>query len=84
MTEYDDSNSGALFENPDRATDKHPDFTGRLNIDGVEHKIAGWWRTPRRGGPKFLSLRRDTWQADQPAAPSREDTSRGLDDEIPF
>ena len=42
MPEYDDTNKGALWNNDRKTTDKHPDFNGSLNIEGMEFWIAGW------------------------------------------
>jgi uncharacterized protein (DUF736 family) len=52
---YDDTNKGVLFQNSDKKTDKHPDYTGKLNVNGVEFRLAGWKRLSKNGKP-FLSL----------------------------
>ncbi len=44
MTEYDNTNRGSIWPNKDKTTDKHPDFTGSLNVDGVEYWISAWKR----------------------------------------
>jgi len=55
MTDYDPNNRGALWPNRDKKTDKHPDFTGHLNVNGQEFYISGWKR--REGAnPKAPSL----------------------------
>ena len=41
---YDNTNRGALWKNPDKDTEKHPDFKGSLNVNGVEFWVAGWKR----------------------------------------
>jgi hypothetical protein len=47
-------NSGILFKNDRKESDNHPDYTGRLNVDGIEYFLNGWIKQ----GPKakFLSL----------------------------
>ena len=32
--DYDDRNRGSIWKNEKKTTDKHPDFTGSLNVDG--------------------------------------------------
>jgi hypothetical protein len=54
-TEYDNTNSGALFKNDRKKEAKQPDYTGTLNVDGVEYWVSGWTKVSRRGD-KFLSL----------------------------
>ncbi len=44
MTEYDNKNRGAIWKNDDKQDDKHPDFKGSLNVDGVEFWVSAWKR----------------------------------------
>lgn len=46
--EYDNTNRGQLWKNDKKETDKHPDFTGSLNVDGVEFWVSGWKRRPEQ------------------------------------
>lgn len=52
--EYDNTNRGVLFDNDRKQSDKHPDMTGKLNINGTEHWFSAWWKEGRNG--EFLSL----------------------------
>ncbi len=36
-------NTGAIFKNEDKKTDKHPDSTGQALIGGVEYWVSAWW-----------------------------------------
>jgi hypothetical protein len=54
MTQYDNTNRGVLFDNDRKEADNHPDMTGSLNINGVEHWFSGWWKNGAKG--EFLSL----------------------------
>ena len=46
MTEYSNENKGAIWGNKKKTTDNHPDYTGSLNVDGVEYWVSGWKRKP--------------------------------------
>jgi hypothetical protein len=54
MTQYDNTNRGVLFKNHDKKTDKHPDYSGSINVEGVEMKLAAWIKEGKKG--KFMSL----------------------------
>lgn len=53
--ERDFTNSGILFNNEEKRSDKSPDLTGNINVDGVEYWLSGWRREGKKG--KFLSLK---------------------------
>jgi uncharacterized protein (DUF736 family) len=53
---YDNTNSGAIFKNKYKESDKHPDLTGPLNVDGVEYNIAAWSNVSDKQG-KYLSIK---------------------------
>ncbi len=42
MTQYDNTNRGSIWTNEKKATEKHPDFTGSLNVDGKEYWVSAW------------------------------------------
>lgn len=58
---YDNTNSGMLMRNDRRATDKHPEFTGSLNVDGVDYWVSAWVNEGKPGskieGKKYFSLK---------------------------
>lgn len=53
---FDNTNRGALFVNNQRKSEKSPDYSGTLNVDGVEFSLAGWKRKSQKG-TSFLSLK---------------------------
>ena len=53
MSDFDDTNTFVLFKNDKGDNPKRPDYTGKLNIDGVEKQIAAWIREGAKG--KFMS-----------------------------
>jgi hypothetical protein len=53
---FDDVNKGALFSNKDRKkSETDPDYTGEINVAGVEHRLSGW-RKQSKKGVQYLSL----------------------------
>lgn len=54
--QYDNTNSGAIFKNQYKETEKHPCLTGPLNVDGVEYNIAAWSKVSDKQG-KYLSIK---------------------------
>lgn len=44
MADYDNNNRGSIWKNEKKDKDTHPDFTGSLNVDGVEYWVSAWKR----------------------------------------
>jgi hypothetical protein len=55
MATYDNTNSGALFRNDKKDSEKHPDYRGSINVNGVDYWISSWLKTSQQG-VKFMSL----------------------------
>jgi len=53
---YDNTNKGALFQAKDRKTEKHPNMTGKVNIEGKDFSLAAW-SNESKAGEKYLSLK---------------------------
>ena len=92
---YDNTNKGTMFKNDRKLNDRHPDYKGSLNIEGVEYWVSGWIKTAgpnaKNPGSKFLSLSvemKEAFQAQAPAPkPKYNEPSQNLgdfDDDIPF
>jgi len=79
--DYDNTNRGSIWKNDRKETEKHPDFTGSINVEGKEYWLNGWRRkegaNPKAPAMSF-SVRAKEQQAPQP------DTVAGFDDSIPF
>jgi uncharacterized protein (DUF736 family) len=48
-------NTGVLFKNNKKTSDKAPDYTGNIDVDGGYYKLAAWVKPMKTGG-KFLSI----------------------------
>jgi len=81
--EYDNSNRGAFFRVTDKqGNDKRPDYSGNLNVNGVDYELSGWMKVSKKGN-KFMSLtiREPFKKTTKVATPVVEPFE---DDEIPF
>jgi uncharacterized protein (DUF736 family) len=80
MPEFDNTNRGVLFRDEKRTNEKAPEYTGTINVDGVEKRLAAWIKESKTG-KKFFSLSVSDPQPKQgvQSAPKAED-----DDSIPF
>lgn len=47
-------NTGAIFKNDNKKADNHPDYKGKVNVNGKEMEIALWMKTSAKG-VKFMS-----------------------------
>jgi hypothetical protein len=84
MTQYDNTNRGTLSRNDRKTEDKHPDFSGQINVDGVDYWLSGWVKERKDGSGKFFSLgvRR---KEDKPAKAAKPAASvADMTDDIPF
>jgi len=52
--EYDNRNRGMLGRNTNKQSDKHPEYSGTLNVDGVDYWLSAWVKEGKNG--KFFSL----------------------------
>jgi hypothetical protein len=91
--QYDNTNRWVLFKNDRKTKDTHPDYSGTLNVDGVEYFLDAWVKDGAKG--KFFSgsVKRkdkqamqglaDDLRANSPQAPAR--GRAAVDDsDIPF
>lgn len=76
MVEYDNTNSGALFENEKRNSEKQPHLRGSCTIktpDGelVEYWVSAWQKTSKKGDDFFsLSFQLKEEQEERKPAPA--------------
>lgn len=80
---YDNTNTFVLFKNEDKERgSKQPDYRGSVNIDGVDKDIAGWIRSSKKDGKKFIGGKiSEPYKKDGGSAPAPKDDD---DSDIPF
>ncbi|HMW08573.1 MAG TPA: hypothetical protein PK079_24045 [Leptospiraceae bacterium] len=49
-------NKGFLCVN-DKIKPSSPDYTGKINIDGINYSISAWENTSRKTGAKYLNIK---------------------------
>lgn len=81
MADFDNTNRGFVAVNDRKENEKHPDYKGSLNVNGVEYWISGWKKTTK-AGKKILSLsiQPKDRQSSEPTRKAREDDF----DDVPF
>jgi len=73
-------NSGVLFKNDKKESEKHPDYKGNLTIDGKDYWLSAWIKEGKGG--KFMGLALSPKDAEQPRSPQK--TVKIDDSDIPF
>jgi len=84
MSQYDNTNSGTFFVNDRKEKPNHPDYSGKINVEGKEYYLKGWKKTAK-SGTNFLSLALNPVDA-APAGSSSEPkaASAPTNDNTPF
>lgn len=97
MADFDNTNRGSIWKNDKKEKDTHPDFTGSLNVNGVEYWVSAWKRKPDQSDKApALSFSIKQKEASQPQpSPTRQNqpqtfkhkdalTGEDFEDNIPF
>lgn len=72
-------NTGAIFKNTNKKADNHPDYKGKVNVNGKEMEVALWVKQGKAGS--FFSA-----SFSEPYVPQEERRPIGdsIDDDLPF
>lgn len=90
MTEYDNTNRGSIWKNDKKDKDTHPDFTGSLNVGGVEYWVSAWKRkegaSSKAPALSFSVKPKDEQQAQPQRRGSMSDRAMNddMNDDVPF
>ena len=85
MSDFDNTNRGALFNNRDKKREgkSDPDYKGRINVNGVDAWLSAWINKSK-DGVTYMSL--SATPMEQQAAPKKEEPAADFepDTQIPF
>ena len=84
MAYVQNNNSGSIFKNDKKESDKHPNAKGSALIDGVEYWVSAWTKESK-DGDKYQSLsfqKKDDKPQSKPSKPQAK--SDAFDDDIPY
>ena len=72
-------NTGAIFKNTNKKADNHPDYKGKVNVNGKEMEVALWLKQGKNGS--FFSA-----SFSEPYVPQEERRPIGdsMDSDLPF
>lgn len=71
--------SGSIFTNKRKEKDSHPDWTGKIMVNGTLCYLSGWWKGEGQDSFISLSIGKAVEQKDERPAPRRGPPSRGRD-----
>lgn len=82
MSDYDNTNSGALFKNDkDGGNPNWPDYKGKINVDGTDYWLSAWIKDGKNGKFMSLSVKPKEVTGTTPRAAAKRDEPT---DDIPF
>jgi hypothetical protein len=86
--QYDNEKAGVLFRNDKEGNEKRPDYTGKIQFDGVEYRLSAWIKEGKKG--KFMSLKAEEFRKAADAYPQDKQAPKAApvddfdSDSIPF
>jgi hypothetical protein len=72
---FDNSNSGVLFKNDNKQSDKLADYRGEVNAAGVDYWLNGYVRTSKKG-VKFIAFKLKPKEQEAATAPAKPEFER--------
>jgi len=86
--EYSNENKGAIWKNEKKESDNHPDFTGSLNVEGIEYWVSAWKKgkdaNPKAPVLKFSIKPKEAPKAQKGTHSSADFIDADFDDELDF
>lgn len=83
MSQYDDTDRGALFKNDAKSSDNQPDYKGSLNVGGTDFWVSSWIKTSK-DGKKYMSLSVKAKDEAPAKRPTQQRQPAHDDGDIPF
>jgi hypothetical protein len=82
MAEFDNTNRGVLFRAKEKKTDKHPDYTGSINVGGKDYYLSAWLKDSK-AGQKYFSMAVTEKREAAPTGTTSQGTFPGPDSQGP-
>lgn len=78
---FDNTNRGVMFKNQKKDSERHPDYTGKVNVDGKDYDLSCWVKQSK-SGQKFFSLAvKEPWVKPEGKVAKQSDF---INDDVPF
>ena len=78
---FDTTNRGILSKNLNKTADNHPEYSGSINVGGIDYWLSAWIKESSKDGKKFFSL--SVKPKDAPKAKPMPEDDLPIDD-VPF
>ncbi len=75
-------NTGAIFKNDKKTSEKHPDYRGKINVNGHDLEIALWLKESAKGVKYFSASISEPYVPEQNT--ENNTTTTEQDDDLPF
>jgi uncharacterized protein (DUF736 family) len=73
------NNSGAIFKNDNKKSENHPDYKGKVNVNGADMEVALWLKESKTGTKYFSATFQEPY-----VKPEARVVTDEQDDDLPF
>jgi uncharacterized protein (DUF736 family) len=80
-------NTGAIFKNENKKAENHPDYKGKVNVNGKEMEVALWLKTSAKGLKFFSASFSEPYIKSEPQIQNNEPQIKeygDANDDLPF
>ena len=84
MSEYDNTNSGVFCVNDRKDKPNHPDYTGKMNVEGKDYYLKGWKKTAKSGIAMMSLAVNPVEGASSPSTEQPKSATVPTNDDTPF
>ena len=80
------NNTGAIFKNDNKKAENHPDYKGKVLVNGKDMEVALWLNTSSKGVTYFSAIFSEPFVKSEPQIKNNEPQYKVLDanDDLPF